>query len=1061
MSFSVYRSSAGSGKTYTLVKEYLAIVLKEPTKFRNILAITFTNKAANEMRDRILKALTEISEPETYPESGIIKDMLPELIEKCALAREILVKNAGKALSLILHNYQDFAVSTIDSFIHRIVRTFAFDLHLPLNFEVETDEDTMVSMAVDMLLDRVGIEKESTLALKRFTEARILEEKHWDIERDLKKFSKRLLKDDIAEFLPDLLKMDSKMLLDISKKLHANNVGIEKELSRMATELMRIWEGEGLSADSFFQKKSGVWGYIERLVNRDYSKLEFNSYVSKTLGEDHWYSAKIESSIKAKIDALKDDMLAGLGNISNYIDDNLPQYKRYNLLKKNIFPLAVLSEIEKLLVQIRMNDGIVHISDMDKKIAEVVNNESIPFIYERLGEKYQHFLIDEFQDTSVLEWQNILPLVENSLAVANFNMIVGDAKQAIYRFKGGDVEQLVQLPEIYRKGNSPEMDSREKLLQRNYDDQRLNYNFRSCEEIIKFNNELYAMIEEKIPDGLKPIYADVHQEMLTKKLGGEIRITFIDEEGKAAEREHFYYEKILEEIRMLTTKGNFQLKDIAILCRANDKASNIARYLLDKGIDVISAESLLLKTSPEVNFLLNCLDYISDPDNRVALTYMLNYLCNNKGENELNQLLSKCIPGKKNTGRESENRKAFADFLKEEHYEFQPDTLSQMGLYERVEAIIRSFKLNSAPDPYILFFLDTVNDYTRQSRYPLEDFTSQWREKSKNYSIVVPEGLNAVKVMTIHKAKGLEFPVVIYPFANKKAGIQNEQKWTHLNDPKLKGLNTVLLPVNKKLEGTEFEDILFKEQEMVLLDLLNILYVATTRPTHKLFIICDLPTNKQHIGSIASIMRTFLEEKGVWQDGVTDYLWGESIQLKTKLDENEETLYPKSFISSNWRKHIRLSGHADTYWDLEEDARNLEWGNLVHDILSRIEIADDLDKVISEEVAQGNISDEKAGELMKLMKSMLSTQEIKAFFDGSFEIKNEAGILKFGGGEYRPDRLMIKGDNVIILDYKTGRESPKHIKQLDDYGVLLKEIGFKEIEKYLLYLDTKPRLMKL
>lgn len=1052
MSFSVYRSSAGSGKTYTLVKEYLAIVLKQPAKFRNVLAITFTNKAANEMRERILKALTEISEPETYAKSGTIKDMLPELVTKCGLEKEVLVKNAGTALRMILHNYQDFSVSTIDSFIHRIVRTFAFDLHLPLNFEVETDEDAMVGMAVDMLLDQVGLEKEPTQALKGYTEARISDEKNWDIEKDLKKFAKRLLKDDIAEFLPDLLKMDSKMLLETSKKLYALTSAIEKELSRLANELMAIWEKEGLTVDDFFQKKSGVWGYIDRLVNRDYSKLEFNSYVSKTLGEDHWYSAKIDADIKVKIDALKDEMISRLGNISNYMDEQLIQYKRYNLLKKNIFPLAVLSEIEKILVQIRLNDGIVHISDMDKRIANVVNKESIPFIYERLGEKYNYFLIDEFQDTSVLEWQNLLPLIENSLSEAHFNMIVGDAKQAIYRFKGGDVEQLVQLPEIYRKGESPEMDDRENALRRNYQAEKLNYNFRSCEEIINFNNELYALIKDRIPEGIKPIYADAHQKMMKKKVGGEIRISFIDSDGNVADKEPIYYKKILEEIRTLTAEGSFRLKDIAILCRSNANASKIARYLLENGIDVVSAESLLLKTSPEVNFLLNCLDYIADSGNRVAITYMLNYLVRNKEEGKLKEILKQCLSG---------GPTELASFLKANHFDFLPESLRQMGLYERVEAIIRCFRINAAPDPYILFFLDTVYDFTLQSRYPMEDFTVQWRANSNKYSIVVPDGLDAVKVMTIHKAKGLEFPVVIYPFANNTASLRGEQKWTHLNDPSLQELHTVLLPVNSQLEGTEFEDIYVKEQEMVLLDLLNILYVATTRPTHKLYILCDLPSEKPNIKSIPSIIRNFLEDKEKWQEGVTEYSWGELNPPDKKDDTNEETLNPKLFISSDWRKNIRLSGHADIYWDLEEDARNLEWGNLVHDILSKIETAADLDKAIGDEVVQGNISDQKASELKRLMLNMLETPEIKPFFDGSYVIKNEAAILKYGGGEYRPDRLMIKGDKAIILDYKTGREDPKHFKQLDEYGELLDEMGFQHIEKYLLYLDDDPRLLRV
>ena len=262
---------------------------------------------------------------------------------------------------------------------------------------------------------------------------------------------------------------------------------------------------------------------------------------------------------------------------------------------------------------------------------------------------------------------------------------------------------------------------------------------------------------------------------------------------------------------------------------------------------------------------------------------------------------------------------------------FYPDELRQMGLYERVKAIIRCFSLNTTPDPYIIFFLDIVLEFTRQNRIPIEDFMINWREKNDKYSIVVPEGMDAVMVMTIHKAKGLEFPVVIYPFANNMVRIRNEQKWTRLDDPELPQLKTVLLPVNKQLEGTEFEDIYSHEQEMALLDLLNLLYVATTRPTQKLFIICDLPDEKENIKHIPSILRKFLESKDLWQEGVVDYSWGDAIPPEKKKKDSDAAS-PEMFISSDWRKNIMLSGQAANYWDLDDDARNLEWGKLVHDV---------------------------------------------------------------------------------------------------------------------------------
>ncbi|MCD4725845.1 MAG: UvrD-helicase domain-containing protein [Bacteroidales bacterium] len=1060
MSFTVYRSSAGSGKTYTLVKEYLGIVLADPPAYRNILAITFTNKAANEMRDRIIRSLTEIAEAEQYPNSNAVKYMLPELQRITGLERPLLIRNAGISLRNILHNYQDFAVSTIDSFIHRIIRTFSFDLHLPLNFEVEVDEDAMVTMAVDLLLSRVGMDKPLTNVLSRFTQSRILEEKNWDIEKDLKMFARRLLKDDIAEYLPGLQSMDTKTLLTVSNKLYSFINSFENDLSKKAAELVSLWERNGIEVGDLYYGKSGVYGYVSRFAAKNFSIPEPNSRVSKTLGEDQWYTSKLDSEKKSIIDGLKTEMLKILSYLVNYYEEHESRYILYGLLKRNIFPLAVLNEIEKVVDQIRENEGIIHISEFDKRIAAVVHHEPVPFIYERLGEKYKHFLIDEFQDTSVLEWQNIIPLVENSLAEGHFNMMVGDAKQAIYRFKGGEVEQLVKLPEIHKRPDTPEMKSREKLLERNYKPEKLKFNFRSREEIIKFNNALYSFIAEDLSESLKTIYADAVQESPEKKPGGEVRISFIEKQGNKSDMEPVYLEKVLGSVTELHEQKGYTLGDIAILCRSNKDASKIARHLLLHGIEVVSAESLLLSTSPEVHFLVFCLDYISNPDDHLALSGMITYLGNKYANTDFRHLLQNHPPRKRQEGGISINA-AFAESLKSHGIRFIPDELKGMGLYEKLEAVIRTFSLNDSPDPYVVFFLDAAFDFEKNRRYDPEDFTAFWKENSHKYSIVVPEGMDAVSIMTIHKAKGLEFPAVIYPFANSKVDIGRDQKWVHIDEPAFPEFGTALLPMNKSLEKTVLEHVYTEELEMAKLDLLNILYVATTRPTERLYLLCDMPSEKSKTVNIPSILKAFLENQERWEDGTLDYAFGDQTPLARKDKVPGNPMHLGIFVSGNWKKNIQLSGHAVEYWDLEDEGRNLEWGNLVHKVLSGVVTIKDLDSVIGNEILQGNISGEKGNKLMKMLVDMLKQPEISPFFDGRYKIKNEAGILKAGGGEYRPDRLMFQDKKAIVLDYKTGKEDPKHIRQLEQYGQLLLDMGYLNVEKYLLYIDEEFTLLKV
>ncbi|MEN8225318.1 MAG: UvrD-helicase domain-containing protein [Bacteroidota bacterium] len=1061
MSFTVYRSSAGSGKTFTLVKEYLGIVLKRPSEFRNILAITFTNKAANEMRERIINSLKEIAAHDEYADSVAVKFMLPELLDLTGLEKEKVCENAATVLHNIMHNYQDFSVGTIDSFIHRIIRTFAFDLQLPLNFEVEVDAKTMVSMAVDLLLSRVGHEEMPTKILKKYAESRIDDEKNWDIESELKAFSRHLLKDDIATFLPGLDSMDAKTLLTVSSQLISQVKAFENELSAKAGKLMECWDRSGVGAKDFSYGMNGVYGYIYRLTNNDFSKIKPGSRVTDAFENGNWYSKKLDPARKGIIDGLKNEMHELSRNIKDHIDQSYTRYVFYRLLKRNIFPLAILSEIESVLEQIREAEGIIHISEFDKRIAEVVNNEPVPYIYERLGERYRHFLVDEFQDTSILEWQNILPLIENSLAEAHFNMIVGDAKQAIYRFKGGEVEQLVELPEIYKKPATPEMDAREKQLHDFYDPRNLKANYRSRKEIIDFNNELYSFLADMLPEKLRKIYAGCKQEFDPDKAGGEVRISFIDEDGTNEMKEPFYFDQILSYVIEMKQEHAYSLRDMAILCRSNNDASKIARNLLMNGIDVISTESLLLRSSAEVNFLIFCLDYISNNEDKIALAGIISYLVDKQGEGRLHAILEKCLLAlDKDEG--VPGLKAFNQFLSESGINFKPDDLKQMGLYEKVESLLRIFSLDASPDPYIFFFLDAVFEYTRNRRLPAEEFTSYWREHNDKYSIVVPEGLDAVNVMTIHKAKGLEFPVVVYPFANSKVSISKDKKWVHIDDPELPGLNVALLPLTNDLLETDYAAIHEEESQMALLDMLNILYVATTRPTERLAIICDKALAKSgKVIDIPSMLRSFLEHKDLWIDKKTSFVLGDSTRIPAREEKDEEALMPQELISGDWRQNIVLSGNAAECWDLEDDARNIEWGNLVHNILSGVNTIDDVETVIGAEIIKGNLRKEEAVSLHSLLNNIIGQPALKPFFDGSYEIRNEAAIMTSSGKEYRPDRLMIDHRKAIVIDYKTGKEDPSHIRQIETYGNLLSDMGYTDIEKYLLYIDEHYRLMKV
>lgn len=615
MNFTVYKSSAGSGKTFTLVKEYLKLALTDaqypPQKYRHILAITFTNKAAAEMKERIIKALKEISDV-----SNNDSVLLNILREETGLDIDKLKFRAQTILHTILHNYSDFAIGTIDSFVHRIVRTFAYDLQLPVNFEIEMDDNKLLLEVIDLLISKAGNDEHLTRALVEFTEAKADDEKSWHIERDLFDFSKNLLTEEGVIHLEKLKKISTEDFLNIRNKLNETIKKFESSVKKIAEEASQAISQQGLEHNSFYQGRSGISKFFSTIADGNFDKLEPNSHVSKTINENKWYTDKISSSDKAKIETIKGKLTEAFHSIQAIVQKQQSLYYLLKLINKNIYSLAVLNEIEKLMQEIKKQNNILHISEFNKIIANIVLNQPVPFIYERIGEKYNHYLVDEFQDTSVLQWQNLLPLIENSLAEGNLSMLVGDGKQAIYRWRGGEVEQFSQLPNVFLKEKNEFVLEREQTLKRNYNEQLLNKNYRSRKEIIDFNNSLFSVLAGKLGATHNSIYHDHEQQSDSANTGGYISIDFV--KGETEEAEQQTLEQVYNNIIRLQN-DNFKLSDIAILCRTNKKGSAIAEYLTAKGIAVLSAESLLLKNSKRVRFIESIFHYINQSQDEIAM----------------------------------------------------------------------------------------------------------------------------------------------------------------------------------------------------------------------------------------------------------------------------------------------------------------------------------------------------------------------------------------------------------------------------------------------------------
>lgn len=1061
MSFTVYKSSAGSGKTFTLVKEYLKIVLVKPSDFRLILAITFTNKAANEMKERVISNLRELSSSKPDINSTTIKFLLPDLLIETKLSVEDLKKNATKALALILHNYSDFAIGTIDSFIHKIIKTFAYDLHLPLNFEVELDANKILKQAVEILISKVGLDQELTNILLSFTAAKIQDESDWNIENDLLKLSKALLNEDSEPRLESLRTLTYQDYQQIIKSLNEFIKNFRSSINKQAKEANDLILSHNISYKSFYYGASGIGKYFERLATPLNENFEAKSRVMTTINEGKWKAGKISDSESQAIDDIKGNLEEYFFKIETIKEAQWKKYKLFKILHKQIYAIAVLGEVEKIIEDFKTTNNLIHISEFNKRVSEVVLSEPIPFIYERLGEKYKNFLIDEFQDTSVLQWQNLLPLIDNSLAENNFNMIVGDGKQAIYRWRGGEVEQFSSLPKLLQKDQLPFAEEREANLERNYNEKVLNRNFRSKREIIEFNNGFFGQISQLLSDHLKPIYKFQEQEFDPQNTGGYVELNFLQKDNESETDEMLVQTKTTID-RLI--EADYHYQDITVLCRTNREASKIANHLMELEIPVLSSESLLLSASAKLNLLVAIIKYLLNPIDKINNAHIIQLLIEIDWVSaSFHECLSALNEPQKEHADLVENsvESGFKIWLEEHNIELNVHQLKALPIYDLCEALIRKFNFQQQADPYLQFFLDVALKTTIDGNSNISDFIEWWNDNKEKESVIIPEGLDAINIMTIHKSKGLEFPIVIFPYANSVVKQTLNNVWVDVAEPEIEMLKSAFIPLSKaNLENTIHEALFDNEYDKSYLDMLNIIYVAFTRAANQLYVLANIPSPKaKDIKSIPSMLKHFLIQKDLWEDEKLQYDFGSFMPCIQKQEVQSNFVPLSIFNSVDWRKNLLISTSAPEVWDVNDPERNKEWGNLIHYIFSKIEYHNQYPEAIAQLVENGIILKEQEQKFTDYVQSVISLAEIAPYFKEGLNVKNEADILLANGQSIRPDRIIFEKNKTIILDYKTGKPEQSHHLQIKKYGAVLKEMGYPSIELKLVYLNKKVRLV--
>ncbi len=1032
----IYNASAGSGKTYTLVKEYLSIVLStnDYSNFSKILAITFTNKAAAEMKDRIIHALKEFASPNP---SDWNTDLFKTFCQELQVEPEQLHERAKKSLSKILHQYSNFSVSTIDKFTHRLIRSFSQDLGLSTNFEVEMDADKLLQESVEILLSKLGKDPKLTQSLVSYSLSKLDEDKSWNISLDLTDMAQILLKEDHQNYLKQLKNHSIEDFTQLRKSIVKQQETIQQELHLFAHSFFSMLQTHHIEPSSFAYRdlphyftKLTAWG--------DLSKMMMGKRLQKQLDTEQLYSKSTDPDQKAKIDTIFTELHDIVTKSATFIEEKKEVFLLNRLILRTISSLTVINEVEKELTTLKEENNILLNSEFNKIISNEIRNQPAPYIYERIGEKYIHYFIDEFQDTSILQWHNLKPLIENQLAQSGNALIVGDSKQSIYRWRGGDPEQFINL-----SANGEHLP---------FKTQNLDTNYRSCKEIILFNNEFYQNASNSFEnEAYKDLYAQTTTQKTTPKENGFIELNLIDK-NRVDHYDQAQLEYIHNIIHTLTSEG-FQYNEITILVRNNKHGVQIAQYLIENQIPIISKESLLLKNAIEIQLiekLLQILHKENDYKTRVEFLLQLHQYNPLPLQEDLHSFIQQIVRLSLST---------FFQELETVGIFFNLKNAQSKSLYDLVEYAYRQFKLiQKENNGYIQYFLDFIVAYTSRKSNDLNEFLHYWNDKKDKESIVTPSESNAVQIMTIHKSKGLQFPVVILPYADWEAfSDRNAHIWMPLNTPQYENFEHFYIPAHKDLaESTTGKELINQNNDQVQLDNVNLLYVATTRAVERLYI-ATLHQKETQKNAIAYYFNDYLDALGIPKSEQFLYRRGNTTRQSTS--QPSKPILPIQFYSNEWRSILEISKTAPLFWNTEETSAT-EYGNTVHYILSKIEYEHQIDTVLYHLHLTGYIPEKSYGFIQEKIKQVIQSADLNPYFKEEYIIYNEREIF-YNHQVIRPDRVAIKGQQAVIIDYKTGESHHQDQVQLLLYAQALEHLGYAVEKKVIVYIHESIQIVYL
>jgi len=1035
--FVVYKSSAGSGKTFTLVKEYLKLALHEPTKlsfnFKQILAVTFTNKAAAEMKERIISSLQLISEGTKMPEIGKI------ICSELMISEEELTRRAGIVLTSILHNYSDLGVGTIDSFTHKLVKTFAFDLRLPINFNLELDSKDFYNKVIDELISKIGEDEYISDLLKEFTLNQVAAGNSWDPETNLKEFTKLLTNENSESYFSKLSELSEQQLLEAKEQIREQREKFLSTLREVSKKALTFVDKHNIKKDNL---KHGGQGTISVFNTLSKTKYNFEKPDGVRFGEviksKEWF--KKDSGISEQVADAVSNKLTEIGEeLLGLIDSDYKLYKLNELLSRQIYSLLLIKKIQDITQQTKQEEQIVFLSEFNKTIFNLINNEPTPFIYERIGERYHHYLLDEFQDTSNLQFQNLIPLLDNSLSNGYYNLIVGDGKQSIYRWRNANVKQFEVLPKIFNATSNIVTHERENTLTRNFESKRLDKNFRSTRTIVEFNNHFFKQIScSYLNDSNELIYDSLEQGVFNSNEGF---VSIVNESLPSGTIQEHHTAYVLKYINEALDKG-YNYSDICIITRNKNHGHLVANYLKSRQLPIISNESILLKNNLEVNTIVAFLNYLLNENDRISAAAVLNYLF-------------------------QKNTIAFDKYTKEllllQHSDLfevlancgircsKQDFLYQ-NIFDNCLKIIELLNMTSHSHHYVRFFLDEVLDFLISQHSTISQFIEWWNKRKEKASLIVPETANAIRIMTIHASKGLEFPIVIIPYCNWLV-YKPDNNWVNIQENKTP-LPVAVVKLSEKITeaglGEEFEE----EFASQTLDQVNLLYVAFTRAVNQLHIIGSVNEKSTH-QSINNWLTNYIEKNGYSKNADNEIEFGSQVTNpsihQNNTGEKGYHLNPLEFHSPDGLIKIKAA-------HLNEEIGNARlYGIALHNILSRINTMDEVASAVEKSVHDGEISLTDKNKILSQLENVLKHPALINFYDRElYHSKIEQEILSKDGKVLRPDRIFIGESETVVLDFKTGqREDQLYLPKMLQYKKVLEELNYPNVRLCLFYIENQ------